>query len=69
MTAFEAFMFWLGMCWLVYLCKVEQLQPDQPEDELADVDLSDVHRRRVVAEADWRDRPVVNVRLSGRWRA
>lgn len=32
MSAFSAFMFWMVMCWLVYLCRVEPLQPDQDTD-------------------------------------
>ena len=66
MSAFEAFAFWLGMVYLIYLCKVEPLQPDQPLDDLSDVDVTDPSFHVAVREADWMDRPVVNIRLSRR---
>lgn len=66
-SAFEAFAFWVVLCWLVYQCKVEPLQPDQLEDDLTDVDLSERSRQLELREAAWLDRPVVNLRLSRRW--
>lgn len=68
MSAFEALMLWMGLCYLVYQCRVEPLQPDRLEDDLTDVDLSDVHRQREIRNADWMDRPIVNVVLSRRFR-
>ena len=47
------------LCWLVWQCRVEPLQPDQPEDDLGPIDISDVHRRRCMEEAEirgWLDR-------------
>lgn len=68
MSPFEAFMLWLGLCWLVVAIGGKPLQPDQLTDELADVDLSDIHRQREIREAAWLDRPVVNISLMRRFR-
>lgn len=67
MDPFLAFMAWCGACWLYIALRHAPLQPEQPCDDLADVDLEDVHRRRDLAEAAWMDRPVINIRLSQRW--
>lgn len=67
LSAFQAFCFWMVMCWLVYQCRVAPLQPDQLQDDLADVDVDDVHRRREMIAWENRDRFQVNLKLSGRW--
>lgn len=67
MTPFLAFCFWIGMIWLLVMCKVEPLQPDQPEDIFHDLDMTERPYARAVRESEWCDRPVVNIRLSGRW--
>ena len=65
MSAFEAFMFWIGLVYLIYLCKVEPLQPDKLEDDLGDLDMTEY--RRTLDEQAWLDRPVLNVTLSRKW--
>ena len=45
-------MLWVFACWMVTLYTERPLQPDQLQDDLADVDTSDIHRKRVMWEAD-----------------
>ncbi len=66
-TPFMAFMFWLGMIYLLILCRVEPLQPDKPEDIFDDLDMTEPRYARAVREQDWWDDPVINIKLSGRW--
>lgn len=68
MTGFSVFMLYLLALWVVVMLTERPLQPDQPEDELADVDMTDVHRQRVVREACWWESPSVNIVLSRRRR-
>lgn len=68
MTVFTVFMLYLAALWLVVKLTERPLQPDQPEDDLADVDMTDVHRQRVVREACWWESPQVNLVLSRRHR-
>lgn len=66
MSLFTLFMLWLAACWAVVSWTERPLQPDRLKDGL-DVDLSDVHRQRVIREASWWENPQVNLKLTGRW--
>ena len=52
MTPFLAFALWLFACWVVTICLDQPLQPDQLEDDLTDVNTTDLHRFREMAEAE-----------------
>ena len=52
MTPFFAFMMWLFACWVVTIYCDAPLQPAQIEDDLADVDTTDLHRLREMTEAE-----------------
>ena len=68
MTPFSALMLWMGLCWLVYRCKVEPLQPDKLEDNLGDVDVRSREFQVALKNASWWDEPQINVALSRRGR-
>ncbi len=67
MTGFTLFGIYCLVCYLA-LQLSRPLQPDQPCDELSDVDVSDVHRQREIRNTLWWESPVVNVVLSRRRR-
>ena len=67
MTAFSLVMLWLAAIWLVYTWRESPLQPDQLEDGLGELDMSELAYRRLMREADWLSAPKINLRLSGKW--
>lgn len=67
MTGFTLFMFWLGACWLVGYLVSKPLQPDQLTDDLGDLDVDAREFQVALKNQAWMDRPVINLRLSGRW--
>lgn len=66
MTPFIAFCLWLLACWLVAR-RVQPLQPDRLEDDLGDVDVTERRFQVALREAEWWERPAVNLRLSRKW--
>lgn len=55
MTAFTAFLLWLFLCWVVTIYCDAPLQPTQLEDDIPDVNTTDMHRLREMAESDRRE--------------
>lgn len=55
MSAFTAFLLWLFLCWVVTIYCDQPLQPVQLQDDIPDVNTTDLHRLREIAEADRRE--------------
>ena len=52
MTPFLAFMMWLFACWVVTIYCDQPLQPVQLQDDIPDVNTTDLHRLREMQEAE-----------------
>lgn len=52
MSVFTAFMLWLLACWLVTIYVERPLQPAQLQDDIPDVNTTDLHRLREMQAAE-----------------